>query len=86
MASTSDWRALAACKGVDPNVFFPGRGIPLDYARSFCEKCEVRTECLGENLVEKIGVWGGTSDRERRRMRRDRYARTGRRLMPGQLT
>ena len=65
-----DWRALAACRGMDPDVFFPGKGgYGAREAKSICCLCPVKAECLELGLREELGVWGGTSVRERRRLR-----------------
>jgi WhiB family redox-sensing transcriptional regulator len=68
------WRMLANCNGVDPDLFFPERGQSTDEAKAVCAGCEVRVECLEFALVhgEKFGIWGGASERERRRMRKAR--------------
>lgn len=65
---------LAACRGCDPNLFFPEHGGPTDDAKAVCMSCPVRVECLEFALqnVEKFGIWGGISERERRRLRRER--------------
>ena len=64
----------AACLGLDPNLFFPERGASVDAAKRVCMSCPVRAECLEFALVEvvKHGIFGGTSERERRRLRRER--------------
>lgn len=61
----------ANCRGVDPGLFFPGRGEPTDAARSVCGACEVVDDCLAYALHtgERFGIWGGLSERERRRIR-----------------
>jgi WhiB family redox-sensing transcriptional regulator len=66
--------ALGACRGVDPDLFFPDRGESLEPAKRICSECVVRDECLEHALAsgERFGVWGGTSERERRRLRRTR--------------
>ena len=71
-----DWVEQAACAGVDPALFFPDRGASLADARQVCAGCPVRVECLEYALEagEKFGVWGGTSEKERRAMRRQRLA------------
>ena len=71
-----DWVDQAACAGVDPDLFFPDRGASLADARRVCAGCPVRAECLEYALEagEKFGVWGGTSEKERRAMRRQRLA------------
>lgn len=73
---TKSWRQLAACRGVDPRVFFPtGEDESAsEEAKSICGSCAVREACLDHALVvrEREGVWGGATDRERRRMIRQR--------------
>lgn len=66
----ADWRDSAACKGVDPDMFFPERGESGEEAKAVCRRCPVAGDCLSENLFEHFGVFGGLSERERRRMRR----------------
>lgn len=65
---------LGSCRGVDPDVFFPDRGESLSPAQAICAECIVSDECLEYALAngERFGVWGGTSERERRRIRRAR--------------
>jgi len=72
--ASSAFMAFGACRGVDPDVFFPDRGESLEPAKAVCAQCAVRDECLEFALLagERFGVWGGTSERERRRIRRDR--------------
>ena len=68
-----DWRNLARCAEVDPEAFFPEKGGSTAPAKKVCRMCEVRAECLNHALEthELFGVWGGMSDRERRRLLRD---------------
>ena len=68
------WQERANCLGVDPDLFFPERGASTREAKSVCRGCEVRLECLEYALGhgEKFGIWGGLSERERRRVRRER--------------
>jgi WhiB family transcriptional regulator, redox-sensing transcriptional regulator len=68
------WQEQANCLGVDPDLFFPERGASTREAKSVCGSCEVRVECLEYALshAEKFGIWGGLSERERRRVRRQR--------------
>ena len=65
------WQSLAACQGVDPDLFFPERGASTREAKEVCRGCVVREECLEYALVNsvKYGVWGGRSERERKRIR-----------------
>jgi WhiB family redox-sensing transcriptional regulator len=68
------WQDLANCRGADPDLFFPERGASTRTAKSICRECTVRDECLEFAIVssEKFGIWGGLSERERRRIRRER--------------
>jgi Transcription factor WhiB len=66
-------RLHAACAGVDPEVFLPTRGEPFGEALSYCCRCEVRAACLEAAFdlgQQAVGVWDGTSARERRDARR----------------
>ena len=68
------WQVQANCLGVDPDLFFPERGASTREAKAVCRACVVRENCLEYALVngEKFGIWGGLSERERRRLRRQR--------------
>src|SRR6476660_3625719 len=68
------WQERANCLGVDPDLFFPERGASTREAKEVCRGCVVREDCLEYALVhgEKFGIWGGMSERERRRIRRAR--------------
>ena len=70
-ASPSSWRDRAACRGTDPDLFFPERGESADPARQICARCPVRQPCLVYALDKGIahGVWGGLTERERRVLR-----------------
>ena len=69
----SGWWNDAACRGLDTNLFYPGRGESVDEAKAVCNVCTVRDECLADALEhgDKFGIWGGTSEHERRPIRRD---------------
>jgi len=71
-----EWTKLARCVEVDPELFFPEKGeiISPRLAKSICKSCEVNVECLEYALdnKEQYGIWGGTSETDRRRMRRRR--------------
>ena len=60
--------------GADADLFFPERGASTRRAKAICDGCPVRGECLDYALAhgEKFGIWGGLSERERRRVRRER--------------
>ena len=68
------WQTQANCMGVDPDLFFPERGASTREAKEVCRGCVVRDDCLEFALAngEKFGIWGGMSERERRRLRRAR--------------
>jgi WhiB family redox-sensing transcriptional regulator len=68
------WQDFANCLGVDPDLFFPERGASTREAKEVCRGCVVRDDCLEYALRngEKFGIWGGMSERERRRIRRQR--------------
>lgn len=68
------WHQRANCMGVDPELFFPQRGGSTREAKEVCRGCVVREDCLEYAISygEKFGIWGGLSERERRRLRRSR--------------
>ena len=68
------WRELGACKGLDPSIFYPDDESEANDAKAVCAACGVRVACLEYALQsrEKQGVWGGATERERRRMVRQR--------------
>ena len=71
---TTAWQDSAACKGMDPDTFFPGQGGDVRLPKSICATCPVSAQCLDAALVcrDTVGIWAGTGERERRRMRRSR--------------
>ncbi len=73
-ADAKGWQDFANCLGVDPDLFFPERGASTREAKEVCKGCVVREDCLEYALAngEKFGIWGGLSERERRRIRRQR--------------
>jgi WhiB family redox-sensing transcriptional regulator len=73
-ADAKGWQDYANCLGVDPDLFFPERGASTREAKEVCKGCVVREDCLEYALAngEKFGIWGGLSERERRRIRRQR--------------
>ncbi|MFZ1490854.1 MAG: WhiB family transcriptional regulator [Ilumatobacteraceae bacterium] len=72
--SATAWMANGACRNYPPAVFFPSDGVGVDRARKICATCPVVAECLEHALDERIdhGVWGGCSERERRRIAKRR--------------
>ena len=74
------WQREASCRGLgveeSRTIFFPARGESVEVARTICEGCPVAAECLDFALDNHcIGVWGGTTERQRRTMRRERNTR-----------
>jgi WhiB family redox-sensing transcriptional regulator len=71
---TPVWHQQAACRGLDPQMFYPEVDEEADAAKAVCEVCPVRQACLEHALAkrEKEGVWGGATERERRRIIRQR--------------
>lgn len=67
------WQGDALCAQTDPEAFFPEKGGSTREAKRICETCEVRSECLDYALEndERFGIWGGLSERERRKLRRE---------------
>jgi len=72
------WQNYANCLGADTDLFFPERGSSTRKAMAICGMCEVKIECLDFALDngERFGIWGGLSERERRRGRHERSRRT----------
>jgi WhiB family transcriptional regulator, redox-sensing transcriptional regulator len=66
------WQERALCAQTDPEAFFPEKGGSTREAKRICTGCEVRAECLEYALEhdERFGIWGGLSERERRRLKR----------------
>jgi WhiB family redox-sensing transcriptional regulator len=75
----NEWMADGKCRDVPPSVFFPSDGLGVQEAQRICAECAVSEACLEYALANRIdhGVWGGRSERERRRiLRRRRLAQT----------
>lgn len=70
-----NWKDKGACKGLDPELFHPGRGDSriTNMAIAVCKECVVVSECLHYAISNgiKVGVWGATSERQRRKIRRE---------------
>lgn len=66
------WQEKALCAQTDPEAFFPEKGGSTREAKRICQGCEVRDLCLEYALAndERFGIWGGLSERERRRLKR----------------
>lgn len=67
-----DWRALGLCAGSDPDLWFSVGALQHKQAKTICRQCPVRTSCLEYAMEEPVdhGIWGGLTERERRRQRR----------------
>ncbi|CDQ46162.1 transcription factor WhiB [Mycolicibacterium neoaurum] len=76
LAAPSDeddqWQERGLCAQTDPEAFFPEKGGSTREAKRICQGCEVRDRCLEYALAndERFGIWGGLSERERRRLKR----------------
>jgi len=66
------WQSDSLCAQTDPEAFFPEKGGSTRDAKKICSSCEVRTRCLEYALEndERFGIWGGLSERERRKLRK----------------
>jgi WhiB family redox-sensing transcriptional regulator len=66
------WQERALCAQTDPEAFFPEKGGSTREAKRVCMSCDVRAECLTYALAndERFGIWGGLSERERRRVKK----------------
>lgn len=66
------WQEQALCAQTDPEAFFPEKGGSTREAKRVCHGCTVKTECLEYALAndERFGIWGGLSERERRKLKR----------------
>ncbi|MDQ1484195.1 MAG: WhiB family transcriptional regulator, redox-sensing transcriptional regulator [Actinomycetota bacterium] len=67
------WQERALCAQTDPEAFFPEKGGSTRDAKKVCVGCDVRAECLEYALEhdERFGIWGGLSERERRKFKKD---------------
>lgn len=66
------WRDEALCAQTDPDAFFPEKGGSTREAKQVCTRCPVQAECIDEALAnnERFGIWGGVSERDRRKILR----------------
>jgi len=66
------WQADSLCAQTDPEAFFPEKGGSTRDAKKICSSCEVKSQCLEYALGndERFGIWGGLSERERRKLRK----------------
>ena len=72
LGNAPEWQERALCSQTDPEAFFPEKGGSTREAKKVCLACEVRNECLEYALAndERFGIWGGLSERERRRLKK----------------
>jgi WhiB family redox-sensing transcriptional regulator len=70
--TVSGWQALGECRKTDTETFYPEKGRSTREAKAVCVNCQVRAECLKYALDndERFGVWGGLSERERRKLKK----------------
>lgn len=70
--SPESWKEQALCAETDPEAFFPEKGGSTREAKKVCTGCDVKAQCLEYALAndERFGIWGGLSERERRRLKR----------------
>jgi len=71
-SADDQWQERALCAQTDPEAFFPEKGGSTREAKRICLGCDVKNECLEYALAndERFGIWGGLSERERRRIKR----------------
>jgi WhiB family transcriptional regulator, redox-sensing transcriptional regulator len=72
LGNAPEWQERALCSQTDPEAFFPEKGGSTREAKRICSRCEVRGDCLEYALGhdERFGIWGGLSERERRKLKR----------------
>ena len=80
--ASDEWRRTAACRDTDPDLFFPvgttGPAIEqIENAKAVCRQCDAQTACLEFAIAtnQDSGIWGGTSEEERRKLRKQYAAR-----------
>ncbi len=73
---SESWMAYGNCVDKSPDIFFPSDGVGVEKARKICRECMVQTDCLAYALDNEIkyGMWGGHSERQRRRLLRQAAA------------
>lgn len=80
MGMDTTWMATGNCNNHPPAVFFPSDGVGVEVAKKICATCPVKDQCLEYALDQRIdhGVWGGASERQRRRLLKQRRANRAR--------
>lgn len=73
-SSSKDWRDDGICNTIDPEIWFPDKGGSTREAKKVCARCPVTEQCLEYALErdERFGIWGGKSERDRRKIKRQR--------------
>jgi len=79
MSDRAPWQSPAACRGLDTSLFFPFRGEAAPEALATCRRCPVSEDCrdYAVDTGQRFGIWGGTSERQRRRIRTQRLQQRG---------
>ena len=74
LALDQNWRAEGLCAAKDPDIWFSVGAVEHKYAKTICRQCPVQAECLRYAMEAPVehGIWGGMTERERRRARRKR--------------
>lgn len=77
-SSSNAWMAESLCAQVDPELFFPDKGASTKEAKKVCQKCPVTSECLEYAMSsdDRYGVFGGLSERDRRKLRKEARSAT----------
>jgi WhiB family redox-sensing transcriptional regulator len=72
LGNAPEWQERALCSQTDPEAFFPEKGGSTREAKRICQRCDVKADCLEYALGhdERFGIWGGLSERERRKLKR----------------
>ena len=73
-----EWQDRGACRGADADKFFPEKGVSSKPAVAICDTCEVADECFEYGMRMPHGIWGGTTQRTRRQIRRGDVVLAGR--------
>ena len=83
-----NWMARGLCANQPPETFFPSDGVGVEVAKRICAKCPVKDPCLEHALSNRIdhGVWGGCSERQRRRILKARRKEAEKAARPGRET
>lgn len=76
-ATEQPWMNEGACAEVDPELFFPETAFEAKAAKRICRGCDVARQCLihALNRPQEVGIWGGTSDRQRQKLRANKTAK-----------